>query len=649
MAKPYSEQERRDIIIVTALTLFLPFFSIYLRFVERLYDFSKDYDVIGVTEYLINFCFLYLSGLLYVTYRRWLKAEKKRKELENIIASINPDVLIVVDRQRKIIVCNNTIKRMFGYDVDETVQQTTDILYFDRRSYPEDKKREIYEILEKEGFHIGLATGKKKSGATFPLEIITGNLGGAQGAVLLLRDITARKEAEDALLRARNELEMRVRERTEELTVQSMTLSKEIIERKRKEEEKRILQERLQQAEKMEALGQLAGGVAHDLNNVLGVLSGYSELLMKHLPEDNLLRRYAANILKSSEKGAAIIQDLLTLARRGVVVTEVTNLNRIVSNFLATPEFDTLKNHHCNVAIKTDLENDLPHIKGSPVHLEKTLMNLVLNAAESIVCSGEVEIRTENRYLDKPVRSYDRVEEGDYTVLTVSDNGRGIPVADLEKIFEPFYSKKKIGRSGTGLGLAIVWGTVKDHDGYIDVQSVEGKGSTFTLYFPVTTEEIGKESQKAPVEQYAGHGESILVVDDMEEQRQVATDLLVQLGYQVNSVASGEEAVEYLKSHKADILVLDMVMEPGIDGLETYKQVLEDNPHQKTIIVSGYSETDRVKETERLGAGPYVKKPYLREKIGVAIRDELARNRMASSIRRSTSNPVSMSKKAGGI
>lgn len=397
----------------------------------------------------------------------------------------------------------------------------------------------------------------------------------------------------------------------------------DLTERKRAEAEKRNLEERLYRAEKMEALGKLAGGVAHDLNNVLGVLSGYSELLVERIPPGNPLRAYAANILKSSEKGAAIIQDLLTLARRGVVVSKVLDLNGIISNLLVTPEFNSLQTYHTNVTFETDLEKDLLNINGSTVHLEKTVLNLFSNAAEAIAGSGKVHIRTENRYLDKAIRGYDTVREGDYVVLTVSDTGGGIASADLDKIFEPFYTKKTMGRSGTGLGLAIVWGTVKDHNGYIDVQSIEGKGTTFTLYFPVIREKMVEDIKGIPVEQYMGHGESVLVVDDVQEQRDVATVLLTRLGYKVTSVSSGEEAVEYLKSNKVDILVLDMIMEPGIDGLETYKRVFEINPQQKTVIVSGFSETDRVKEAQKLGAGPYIKKPYAMENIGVAIRDEL--------------------------
>ena len=301
------------------------------------------------------------------------------------------------------------------------------------------------------------------------------------------------------------------------------------------------------------------------------------------------------------------------------------NLNSIVSDFLKTPVFEKMKDYHPRVTFRTECDKNLLNIKGSPVHLEKTLMNLVSNAAESISGKGEVTIRTENRYLDKAIRGYDEVKEGDYAVLTVSDTGMGIPAENREKIFEPFYTKKTMGRSGTGLGLAIVWGTVKDHNGYIDVQTEVGEGTTFTLYFPVTREELIAPQQKVPIEQYMGKGESVLVVDDIAEQRDIAARLLTRLGYEVHAVSSGEEAVEYLKGNKADILVLDMIMAPGIDGLETYQRVLEINPKQKAIIVSGFSETDRVKEAQKLGAGAYVKKPYVMEKIGVAIRDELDR------------------------
>jgi len=369
----------------------------------------------------------------------------------------------------------------------------------------------------------------------------------------------------------------------------------------------------------------MAGKVAHDLNNVLGALTGYSELLLMELPKGQRARTNAEKIMQSTQRAAAIIQDLLTLARRGVISSEVINLNTVIAGFLKTPVFERMKENHPRVTFRTDFEGKLLNIKASPIHMEKMLMNLLSNAVEAISDAGVVSIQTQNRYLDRGVQGYDKVKEGDYVVLTVSDTGTGIEAENLDKIFEPFYTNKSMGKSGTGLGLSIVWGTVKDHNGYIDVQSNVDEGTTFTLYFPVTREGMTLPQQKIPLEQYRGRGESVLVVDDIAEQRDVASGLLTQLGYKVQTVSRGEEAVEYLRKNQADILVLDMIMAPGIDGLETYQRILQINPKQKAILVSGFSQTDRVREAQRLGAGIYVKKPYVMETIGMAIRDELNR------------------------
>jgi PAS domain S-box-containing protein len=410
----------------------------------------------------------------------------------------------------------------------------------------------------------------------------------------------------------------------DEDTLAVHTLFLDITARKQAEEEKRKLEAQLQQAQKMEAIGTLAGGVAHDLNNILGGLVSYPELLLLQLPEDSPLRKSILTIQKSGEKAAAVVQDLLTLARRGVVVTEAVNLNDVVHEYLKSPEHENLESYHTGVHIKTHLEKDSLNILGSSTHLSKTVMNLVSNAAEAMPEGGVLTVSTENRYIDRPIRGYDDVKEGDYVVLTVSDTGTGIASDDLEKIFEPFYTKKKMGRSGTGLGMAVVWGTVKDHNGYIYVQSTEGEGTTFTLYFPVTRELL-EERSDISLKDYVGKGETILVVDDVEEQRKIASGMLKELGYSVASVASGEEAVEYLKSHKVDLLVLDMIMDPGLDGLDTYKKIIEFHPGQKAIIASGFSETDRAKALQSLGAGAYIRKPFLLEKIGIAVKEELGR------------------------
>jgi PAS domain S-box-containing protein len=404
-----------------------------------------------------------------------------------------------------------------------------------------------------------------------------------------------------------------------------LTQVTDITDRKQAEEEKRRLEERLQRAEKMEALGTLAGGVAHDLNNVLGVIVGYAELLLDEIDESNSIRPRLVNIMKGGERAAAIVQDLLTLARRGVPSKQILNLNKIIADCQRSPEFEKLSSYHSSVQIKTDCEPDLLNISGSSVHLAKTLFNLVSNASESMKTGGIVTIKTANQYLDKPIQGYDEVREGDYVVLSVSDTGEGIPAADLKRIFEPFYTKKVMGRSGTGLGLAVVWGTMKDHHGYINVESEEGKGNIFTLYFPVTREDISAERIAVAISEYMGKGESILVVDDVKGQRDLAAEMLQTLNYNVTTVSSGEEALAYLKEHQADLMVLDMIMDPGMDGLDTYRSVLEIHPKQKAIIVSGFSETNRVNAAQALGAGAYVRKPYVIEKLGLAVRNELER------------------------
>jgi two-component system, cell cycle sensor histidine kinase and response regulator CckA len=386
--------------------------------------------------------------------------------------------------------------------------------------------------------------------------------------------------------------------------------------------ERNKLETQLQRAQQMEAIGTLAGGVAHDLNNILSAQVSYPDLLLMDLPEDSPLRIPILTIQKSGRKAATIVQDLLTLARRGVVATEIVNLNNIIEDYIKSPECENLLEFHKGVKINCDLEPSLLNIMGSSVHLATTLTNMSTNAAEAMPGGGNICISTRNKYLDKPVRGYEEIKEGDYVILTISDNGAGISSADLEKIFEPFYTKKVMGRSGTGLGMAVVWGTVKDHKGYIEVQSTERKGATFTLFFPVTRKEINEQEKTLPSAEYMGNGETILVVDDVEEQREIAFRLLKILNYFVTTVSSGEEAIEYLKINSADLLVLDMIMDPGIDGLETYQKILEFHPGQKAIIASGFSETEMVKEAQRLGAGEYLKKPYTLAKIGLAVKEE---------------------------
>jgi len=405
--------------------------------------------------------------------------------------------------------------------------------------------------------------------------------------------------------------------------IQILGITRDISDRIEAEEERKRLRVRLQRSAKMEALGTLAGGVAHDLNNILAGITGYPELLLMDLPVDSPMRKPIETIHTSGMKAAAIVQDLLTLARRGVSVTEDVDLNTIVSDYLNSPEHHKLALTHPGVKFGSSLGNGLLKISGSSLHLSKTVMNLVYNAAESISYEGKVVIATANQYVDTLQEGYDVVADGEYAVLTVSDNGSGISDKDLEFIFEPFYSKKKMGRSGTGLGMAVVWGTVKDHSGYIDVKSTESRGTVFTLYFPVSRDLDSAALGEGRDDDLSGNGEKILVVDDVRVQREIASAMLSRLDYDVCTAAGGQEAVDFLAGEDVDLVVLDMIMPPGMDGLDTYRKILEIQPNQKAIIASGYSETDRVRKAQKLGAGAYVKKPYTFEKIGLAVKKEL--------------------------
>lgn len=430
---------------------------------------------------------------------------------------------------------------------------------------------------------------------------------------------------------ANRDLERKVGERTRELEEKNENLHREMDEREKAEREKRLLEERLASSEKMEAIGRLAGGVAHDLNNVLNAIVAYPDLILMMLPEDSPTRQHVVTMQHSGLKAAAIVRDLLTLARRGVTVKEVTNVNDIVGEYLGSPECEKLRFHHPGVRITTDLQPDLWCVEGSPHHIGNSLMNLVSNAAEAISGPGAVAITTVNRSLSGPRKGADaELADGDYVVLEVADDGVGLSADDCKKIFEPFYTKKTMGRSGTGLGMSVVWGTVEDHHGKIDVQSIPGKGTTISLSFPRTLRAPGKEKETISEFEFMGNAESILVVDDVAGQREIARDLLQKLGYLVETVESGELAVERLKARPVDLVILDMIMDPGIDGLDTYRRMLEIRPRTRAIIASGFSETERVRESIRLGAGAYIMKPYTLRKIGAAVRAELGRPRCAS-------------------
>lgn len=440
---------------------------------------------------------------------------------------------------------------------------------------------------------------------------------------LLAQTIQELQSKETELQESRSNLELRVAQRTEELEKANEQLRVEIEEREQVQHERSRLEAELLRAQKMETLGRLAGGVAHDLNNVLSGIVSYPDLLLLKLSPDNEMRGPLQSIRRAGLRAAAIVQDLLALARRAITVKESVQLNDIITAYLQSPEFITLQKQYPNVTVAVNLAPYLRCIFGSSVHLEKVLMNLLVNSFEAIEQEGTITLTTEDRRVEQAIQGFETIVPGHYVVLAISDSGIGIPEDSLPMIFEPFYSSKNMGHSGTGLGMTVVWGTIKDLGGYLDVTSSPGEGTAITIFLPACE---GEEKTHAKDQLHTivkGSGETLLLVDDEPEQRILGKKLLGILGYTVETVASGEEAVDVLHTRSVDLVLLDMIMGSGLDGLDTYRRILDIRPHQKVVIVSGYAETERTHIAMELGARGYVQKPYTLERLGAAIHEVL--------------------------
>ncbi|MFC1523420.1 PAS domain S-box protein [Thermodesulfobacteriota bacterium] len=496
--------------------------------------------------------------------------EKFRNILDNLM-----DVYFETTPDGTILYSSPSGAVLSGYSVDELIGNNVDMLYYN----PQDRE--------------GLFNELKTKGKVRDFELIFQKKNGETYDVSINADLSFNKESKPFRLTG---------------TIRDITQYKK-------------LKEQLNRSKKMESLGLMAGGIAHDLNNILSGLVGYPELLMMDLPEDSPMISSIEAIKDSGQRAAAIVEDLLTIAKGVAIGKEVLNLNKIISESIDSNEYRTLKHIHPDVFFEIKLDSELLNISCSSPHMQKILLNLVMNAVEAIEYRGMVTIKTENKYLDEPLTGYDTVQIGEYILLTVSDTGSGISEEHIKNIFEPFFTKKVMGRSGTGLGLTVVWNTVQDHNGYINVNSSK-TGTTFEMYFPVSRGDLSSEQPPVSVEDYLGHGECILVVDDEKDQRNIGCGFLNKLGYSAKFAASGEEAIHYLKKHKVDLIVLDMIM-PGMNGRETYQEAIKVHPEIKAIITSGFAETTEVEAAQRLGAGKYIKKPYTLEKIGLAVRDEL--------------------------
>ena len=402
-----------------------------------------------------------------------------------------------------------------------------------------------------------------------------------------------------------------------------LEVMQDVTQQRQVEHEKEILEQKLQRAQKMEALGLLAGGVAHDLNNILSGIVAYPELLLLQLPKDSELREKLEAIQESGKRAAAVVEDLLTVARGVARAREPQDLNLLVEEYYNSPECKKLRSLYPDISCQQQLEATHSTIVCSPVHIKKSLMNLVTNAAEAIVGGEKILLSTYNQYVSELEADRHNTSAGEYVVLSVQDSGTGICDEDLDHIFEPFYTKKVMGRSGTGLGLTVVWNTMEEHGGRVVVES-SSTGTCFQLYFPVSSEENSIQIEDGSQEKPRGTGEHILIVDDELQLRDIASQMLQSLGYNVDSVCSGELAVKFVKENAVDLIVMDMLMEPGMSGRQAYAEILELYPQQKAIIASGFSESDDVKAALQLGASGFIRKPYSISELSHVVREALS-------------------------
>ena len=394
----------------------------------------------------------------------------------------------------------------------------------------------------------------------------------------------------------------------EDKIVGSQGIIRDITETKR-------LRELESRAQRLETAGQIAGQVAHDFNNLLAPLLAYPDFIREELPEDHSAIPFLNDIETAAAQIAEINQQLLTLGRRGHYSQEPINLNDVVNDvirgFTFWPE---------SVNCVPDLDNELMNIMAGRAQIHRVLSNLVHNAIDAVDDGDQITVRTENYYVDNVSVKYGRVPKGEYVKLTVSDTGCGISPEVLQKVFDPFFTCKTTDKKrGSGLGLSVVDAVLKDHHGFIDAKSKVGEGTSFYLYFPITRE-VAEDCNRGRI---VGGTETLLIVDDDIIQREVSSKLLQRLGYDVQTVQSGEEAIEFLKKTPRDLLILDMIMPCGIDGTETFQRALEIRPNQRAIIVSGFAEGDRVQMAMDMGAGAFVRKPLTRNSIAAAVRTEL--------------------------
>ena len=430
-----------DLCLAFSIGFALLVLSVLINFPGAVHGFLLGLTNFRVTRLLMDGLFVWLVVLLGVCFMRWRAANRKTEELQDVVSSISPDALIMVTPERRIIKCNASVQRVFGYTEEEILNQTTDQIYFDRRTRA-DTPREIYDALQEDGFHIGIATGKKKDGSTIPLEIITGLLADGGGAVLLLRDIT---------------------------------------ERRRAEEERQRMEEQADRARRLETLGTLSGGPAHEFKNHLMIIHGHTDLLRMSLPATLPIQKELQEIERATDRAAELCRHLRSFS--GATGTnsgpmDLSHMARETVRLLGAALADK-----ANVIL--ELRDDLPAVYGDATQIQQVAMNLIANAAEALGPGrGTIIVGTGMCQCDPAYFSECAFAEGllpgRYVYLRVADNGCGMDGQIQQRIFDPFFTTKA---TGHGMGLAAALGIVKSHHAGMRVESRPGEGTAITAVF----------------------------------------------------------------------------------------------------------------------------------------------------------------------
>ncbi|NLO27658.1 MAG: PAS domain S-box protein, partial [Actinobacteria bacterium] len=403
-------------------------------------------------------------------------------------------------------------------------------------------------------------------------------------------------------------------------TVSFVAVSRDVTEHLLLTEEKASLQEQLRRAQTLESIGRLAGGVAHDFNNMLGVILGYGEMVLARLHERDPLRKEVQEIVKAAQRSATLTRQLLAFSRRQTLQPQVLDLNDLVCDL----EKMLRRLIGEDIVLRLTLTEDVSEVFVDPGQIEQVIMNLAVNARDAMPGGGKLSIETAQTELDEAyVARHPGAQPGEYVLLAVTDTGCGMDQEVMDRIFDPFFTTKEEGR-GTGLGLATVYGIVKQSGGNIWVYSELGRGTTFKIYFPRTD----ARPEPAPDATVAVHavkcGERILVVEDEEGLRSLMESLLKHLGYQVTSAANGGEALLLIEERglKPDLVITDVVM-PSMSGRQLVERLRRGQPHLKVLYMSGYTDDTIVHHGVLKPDAPFLQKPFNVQGLGAKVREVL--------------------------